>query len=457
MFFSKRKSFQRVAASLGIAAIVVAMISVFAADPPETKNAQTTKPAEQSSPPPLQASSDSKPAPEPALKPQNNGETKAEPSVQVAAAKVKATAASPQATPSPNVTINLINRLVQRGVLTQQDADELIKQAEEDAVVARAQVATTSRRTTENASALLPGDSAPPSVESSSELAAHPLAGPPGEGPGVDTSSDEDDSDSVRVQYVPEVVKSQLRDEIKQEVMQQAREENWASPRLFPAWALRFTPFADFRGRYEGMFYPAGNDNTGAFPNFNAINTGPPFDVTGTTFSPQLNVDQDRNRLRARVRFGAQLDLEDGFSFGIRVATGENNSPVTTNQSLGVANGGQGGNFSRYAIWLDRAFVRYELGGKPSEDFVAAIGRFDNPFFKASEIIWDDDLGFDGMAFSGKYAVAKGVTPFATIGGFPVFNTELNFSSNRPDKFPSEDKWLWGAQTRIEFSLQQGL
>ena len=46
---------------------------------------------------------------------------------------VAAVSAEPKPTPSQNVTINLIHRLVQRGVLTQADADELIKQAEEDA------------------------------------------------------------------------------------------------------------------------------------------------------------------------------------------------------------------------------------------------------------------------------------------------------------------------------------
>ena len=40
------------------------------------------------------------------------------------------------AAPSQNVTINLINRLVQKGVLSQDDAADLIKQAEADAVTA---------------------------------------------------------------------------------------------------------------------------------------------------------------------------------------------------------------------------------------------------------------------------------------------------------------------------------
>lgn len=312
--------------------------------------------------------------------------------------------------PSQNVTINLINRLVERGVLTKEDAAELIQQAEDDAALARAQ-------------------------------AAAPTPPPPAE-------------DEVRVTYVPEVVKTQIREEIKQEVMNQAREEHWAAPNAIPDWVSRFRAFGDIRVRYEGDFYPAGNDNTGAFPNFNAINTGAPFDVTGTLFSPQYNVDQDRNRFRLRARAGAEVALGEGLTAGLRIATGEDNSPVTTNQTLGVANQRQGGNFSKFDIWLDRAFISYELGGTPEEDFVASVGRFDNPFF-SSIVAWDDDLGFDGLALQGKYEVVKGVTPFATAGAFPVFNTDLNFSTNRPSKFSSSDKYLFGGQTGAVWQINK--
>src|SRR5262249_24414305 len=52
----------------------------------------------------------------------------------------------PPPTPTPgtrtqNVTINLINRLVERGVLTKQDAAELIQMAEEDAAAAKVEAA----------------------------------------------------------------------------------------------------------------------------------------------------------------------------------------------------------------------------------------------------------------------------------------------------------------------------
>jgi len=258
--------------------------------------------------------------------------------------------------------------------------------------------------------------------------------------------------DVVRVTYVPEVVKSQLREEIKQEVLAQAREEKWATPNTFPEWVSLFRVFGDLRVRYEGIHYPTGNDNAGAFPNFNAINTGAPFDTAGTLFSPQLNVDQNRNRARLRARLGAGIDLEQGFAAGLRLATGDTNSPVSQNQSLGAAGSGQGGNFSKYAVWLDRAFLRYEAGGLPDEDFSVSLGRFDNPFM-STNLVWADDIGFDGTVTQGRFSAGEDITPFFAAGAFPVFNTDLNFASNQPAKFKSNDKWLYAAQLGVTWDL----
>jgi len=317
----------------------------------------------------------------------------------------------PPATPSANVTINLINRLVAKGILTQAEAAEMIQQAEADAaavaVAARADIAA------------LPPE---PSAE-----------------------------DEMRVTYIPEVVCNQMRDQIQQELMAQAREEKW-SEKSSPEWTSKFRPFGDIRVRSENTFFPDGNDNSGAFPNFNAINTGAPFDTSGTQFSPQHNVDQDRHRARLRARVGTEIMLGDGFNGGIRLATGDSNSPTSTNQTLG----GNGGNFSKYAVWLDRAFVSYDAGPGDGEELTFLLGRFDNPFL-STEIMWDDDLGFDGLALRGKVKVNDSVATFFTAGYFPVYNTDFNFASNQPQKFESTDKWLTGAQFGVEWKIASDL
>lgn len=266
--------------------------------------------------------------------------------------------------------------------------------------------------------------------------------------------------DTVRVTYVPEVVKAQLREEIKQDVMAQAREENWANPRTFPEWISKVRLFGDVRFRYDAVKYPDGNDTSGLLLNFNAINTGAPQDITagltGGNFLPTLNADQNRSRLRLRARLGAAVDMGQNFSAGVRLATGETNSPVTQNQSLGAAGSGQGGNFSKYSVWLDRAFLKYEMGGMPDNDHTLSVGRFDNPFFSTS-MVWADDLGFDGAVAQGRFSLGEDVTPFYAVGAFPVFNTDLNLASNQPTKFKSNDKWLYGTQLGTTWELGKDL
>src|SRR5690606_10030360 len=114
--------------------------------------------------------------------------------------------------------------------------------------------------------------------------------------------------------------------------------------------------------------------------------------------------------------------------------------------------GTQGGNFSKYAIWLDRGFIRWDSGRDPLRNLAVMVGRFDNPFM-STEVMYDEDLGFDGVAVQGRYRLGKRVTPFVTAGAFPVFNTDLNFASNQPEKFASRDKWLYGAQLGADWMI----
>ncbi|MDB6138467.1 MAG: hypothetical protein JWO94_1539, partial [Verrucomicrobiaceae bacterium] len=311
------------------------------------------------------------------------------------------------AAPSPNATINLIRILVAKKVLSADEAKLMIEQAETEAAAARAV------------------------AEDAKNAAAAP--------------------DDVRVTYVPEVVKKEMREQIKADLQADVRAHHWTTADQVAEWTQRIKLFGDFRMRFEDDLYPEGNDNTGAFPNFNAINSGAPFDVSGTQFSPQYNVDKDRNRIKVRARLGWDVDLEEGWTAGFRLATGENNSPVTANQGLGVANQGQGGNFSKYAIWLDRAFLKYQVGGE-SADLSLLFGRFDNPFMSTS-IIWESDIGFDGLAFKGNVDVVDGVRAFFTGGLFPIFNTDLNFATNQPSKFNSTDKYLYAAQLGADFKI----
>jgi hypothetical protein len=328
--------------------------------------------------------------------------------------------------PSQTFAVNLLKLMVKKGHITKEEADELIREAEQDTAIARTQA---------QSDALTAAQAVVEQAKMDKVLPADPSP-----------------EDALRIPFIPDMVKKQIRDDLRQEVMAAAKSEHWNAPYQLPDWVSKFRVKGDIRLRYEGTYFSEGNDNTGAFPNFQAINTGAPFDVSGTVFSPQLNVDQDRQRYRIRLRLGAEVDMGDGFTAGVRIGTGQDSSPVSPNQSLGAS----GGNFSKYAIWLDRAFLKYEAGADPDRRIAITGGRGDNPFY-STDLIYDEDLGFDGLAIQGRYRIAKGVTPFATLGVFPIFNTDFNFSSNQPAKFDSTDKYLYGAQLGTDWKLTKHL
>lgn len=398
----------------------------------------------------------------------------------------------PQASPgrAEPAMINLIRRLSARGVLTPADTAELMKLAEADAADARVQAALTALANAQaeaaqtraeavalqtsaaksapvganaNQTPVVPAVATVASATSPAVAENVPEAVPTETGKSsVPAEPELPDDGTVRVTYVPEVVKAQMREDIKNEVLAQARKERWADPRALPEWVTRFKFFGDIRVRYEGVSFPSENDNTGAFPNFNAINTGAPFDTTGEFFSPQYNVDQNRTRTRLRARLGTAIDLGEGFNAGMRIGSGENNSPVSQNQTIGSAGSGQGGNFSKYALWIDRAFIRYETGTTPEDSLSVTFGRMDNPFF-ATTLLWADDLGFDGAAmtvplkihYDGR--VPGKIRPYVVAGAFPIFNTDFNFATNQPDKIASRDKWLYAAQFVVAADLSKDL
>ena len=404
------------------------------------------------------------------------------PNLDQPADKMAASAPSPT-TPSENVTLNLINRLVQRGILTKDDAGDLIRQAKEDAKTA-AQQAQMTQQASQQASA--------------AQQMAVEAAAPP--------SSD----DSVSVSYVPEIVKSEMRDEIKRDVIAAAQSEGWATPN-YPSWINNFRPFMDLRTRYQLDTFPGNDLMSNSYQNldtinFNSINTGNPLNMAaipgafqqGAYYSsypglypsgifpiaqtqnaslglpagqqyyypqqtpgvnpPTYNTTQQRELTRIRFRFGADMNLGDNFTSGFRIGTGQNGSPVSENQTLGaVGTSGQGGNFSSYAIWLDRAFLKYEIGDNPDRMAAVTVGRFDNPFYTPTTIMWAHDIGFDGIAAQARYKIFKGFTPFATVGLFPIYNTDLNFSSTTQPKYASEDKYLYAAQGGIDWKITKDI
>jgi hypothetical protein len=387
-------------------------------------------------PAPVESSEIVASAPTPLTGPSPGPATAASP--EAVAPTADAGSATPLAT--ENAMVNLINLLVTQHVIAAAAGDKLIQQANQEA-------ASVHQQHLARTDAPAPVRTPPPH---DSDFDVDPATTE------ATAASEASSGDEVQVHYVPDVVKNQIRDEVEVDLEKQAQEGKLQAKDTTPEWVKRFHVIGDIRVRAEADYYPSDNAGGANFTNFNSINTGSPFNFgqNNPNLPPTYNVNQERDRLRLRARIGAAVDLGANFTAGIRVATGSDDNPVSENQTLGGANSGQGGNFGKYQLWLDRAFIRYELGGDSDKDFSLTLGRFDNPFFHTS-MIWSDDLAFDGVVAHGQYTVGGGVTPFLTAGAFPVFNTDLNFATNQPSKFNSEDKWLYAVQTGANWKISK--
>ncbi|MBV4546000.1 putative porin [Pseudomonas triticicola] len=304
--------------------------------------------------------------------------------------------------PSENATINLIRLLVEQGILKQDKADALIAQAQNEAAQAKQAAASTA-------------------------VAAGPVAAP----------------GDVRVQYVPAAVRDQIRDQVKAEVMATAKQENWAAPNTFPDWASRISFDGDIRLRDESRYYSGNNSNE--IVDFAKLNNNGPYDVnpnSSTSLPPLLNTREDRENLfRLRARLGMKAVISEEWTAGIRIGTGSDNNPVSTTQSLG-------GGFAKKDIWLDQGYLTW----KPMDELTLTGGRFANPFM-STDMLYSNDLNFDGVAAIFDHKLNRDWGVFGTVGAFPVDYTNDTSSSNGFDKEESDNKWLYGAQLGAKWAI----
>lgn len=281
-----------------------------------------------------------------------------------------------------STTLNLIQMLVQEGVLSKEKADTLIKQAE----AARQPEVQAAK------------------VEQAKDDAA------------------KNDPNVVRVQYVPQHVKDQMREEIKNEVMAKAQAEGWATPGTMPEWPDRIAFEGDLRLRYQLDSFPKGN-----FP--------PSYFKSSVVRNANVidNTTDDRHRFRVRARLGANIKLNEWLTGGIRMTTGSATDPISPNQTLTTKD-------SKYSFALDRAFLK----AKPYSGLSVSGGRFANPFF-STDLVWDPDLAFDGVAAGFSLRLSDSWSAFSTLGAFSLEEVQTS------DTNKAKDKWMFGAQAGLEW------
>ena len=232
---------------------------------------------------------------------------------------------------------------------------------------------------------------------------------------------------AVRVQYIPEFVRNEMKAEIRQELAEQASREGWAGPGAVPAWVRNLEWEGDLRVRAQLDSFDSGNvPGYGVAPNVTETNRS----RTASPLSSWLNTTKDRERLRVRARIGLNAKIDENWSSGVRLTTGSATDPLSANQTMGSFN-------NRYTVLMDRAYVRYRQG----DEFNAVAGRFGNPWF-GTDLVWSNDLSFDGVAAQWTPKLNSQWRGFATVAAMPVQEVEL----------ASADKWLFGGQLGATYS-----
>ena len=288
-----------------------------------------------------------------------------------------------------NTVINLLQALVDQGVISRDKAAQMVKAAQDKAA---------------------------------SEAAAQAKA----------------DEGAVRVPYVPQIVKDeiakqvaeQVKPEVTQQVVQEAKTEQWGVPAALPDWLGRVSLFGDVTVRQEALLYDGGNAHD-QFLNYYAINQAGSIGSAGQ--NAFLDDNESRYRLRGRVHLGVEDKISDSVTAGMRIATGNTTDLVSQTQTL------QGS--QPFAFGVDELFIRLdERNSQQFTYFTTEVGRFANPYDTPTNLIFHRDLTFNGMAGSFRLGLGDGSPDqsdvFVTAGVHQLQEVE----------FSPQDKWLVAGQ-----------
>ena len=199
----------------------------------------------------------------------------------------------------------------------------------------------------------------------------------------------------------------QAREEEKQKAAAEESRRDAITAKL-PKWLAMVTPFGDVRLRTEGFYA----DNLNA-----------------------------RTRERLRARLGVTVAPTDEVSATIRIASGNANDPISTNQSFQDT-------FSRKSINLDQAYLTVRPAGtfglEPGWGFFMG-GKMPVQAYRVSELVFDDDLSPEGAQEQLVLAEHReGAFRGLKVNGFQWVVDE--FSS-------AGDPWMIGGQVVGDFAV----
>jgi hypothetical protein len=288
-----------------------------------------------------------------------------------------------------NTVINLLQALVEQGVITREKAEQMVKSAQDKAAVSASAAAKA-------------------------------------------------DEGAVRVPYVPQIVKDEIAKQVAEQVkpgvvadvVQEAKTEKWGVPGALADWLTRTRISGTVTLREEDILFDKNNVQNTYLNFFNVNNAG---GISKAGLNAFLNVSEDRARFRGRARFAVDSDITDSITAGMRITTGNTSDLVSETQTLDGT--------SPYQFGLDELYIRLDERNAQRFPWLSVVGgRFLNPWGTPTDLIFHKDLTFEGMAMTGRLGFGDGSAEqshlFVTVGAHPLQEVALS----------GQDKWLAGAQ-----------
>jgi hypothetical protein len=230
-----------------------------------------------------------------------------------------------------------------------------------------------------------------------------------------------EEAERIRTRFLHKLSLERVTDSIGENVQRNMRAEIAGKILPIPEWTQRIKLKGDLRLRYRADLFDKNN--------------GDLYRSDINTLYPLANSTVDRYYTQVRARLGLTAKVTDQVEAGIGLATGNTTNPVSTNATLGDT-------LNKKNFLMDLAYLKWSL----HPEFTVWGGRFENPWF-GTDLVWDPDVNFDGIAASWRPELGNGVSLFFTAGAFPIEELEMK----------SHDKWLYGGQVGVNYKYMDRL
>lgn len=198
-----------------------------------------------------------------------------------------------------------------------------------------------------------------------------------------------------------------ILDETKAEVAKQnAKGENEALPK----WIQNIKMKGDFRLRYQ----------------YQHTNKG-------------LN---DRHRARIRLRLGVEGQVNDKLMAALGLATGlsDGSADAARSTNATLENG-----FSKKPIALDYAYAKYT----PYSWIEIIGGKFYNPLWMPTDLVWDSDINPEGGSINLKTALNDKLSVFLNTGIFVLDETNTAGNNDDPMMYAVQPGFTYKATDKV--------